>query len=409
MIEGLDILYFSADDWGCGLTTSQTHIAKTLARKNRILYVNSLGLRKPQVSSKDIGRIFTKLSKFFKGIEPVQENIWVFTPIVLPFHDLKPIQMINKYLLVFYIRFYLRRLKMQRPVFWSFLPNAVHLLGKFKERQRIYYCVDEYSQFEGVPKEAILKQEQQMLQQSDFVFTTATALYQSKRKHNPATYYIPHGVDVAHFGQAREESLPIPADLAALPRPIIGFYGLIESWIDLELLTFLARNKPDWSLVLIGDSNVDPGELARLKNVHFLGRRRYDELPACNKAFDVAIIPFVLNELTRNVNPIKLREYLAAGSPVVATRLPEIEQYHSIVYLADSHPEFLEKIERALTEHGPVPLAQRLAVVEKESWQSRLEQISEIIQPGGSTAVTSRANSINESPASAAKFHPTSR
>lgn len=384
MIKGFDILYFSADDWGCGLTTSQTHISKTLATKNRILYVNSLGLRKPQVSSKDINRIFSKLTKFFKGIDSVQENIWVFTPIVLPFHDLKPIQLINKFLLVFYIRFYLRRLKMQRPILWSFLPNAVHLLGKFNERLRIYYCVDEYAQFEGVPREAIQKQEAQILRQSDFVFTTSTALYESKRGKNPATYYIPHGVDVSHFTRAREQSLPLPTDLVNIPRPIIGFYGLIESWVDVELLAFLARNKPDCSLVLIGDSNVEKGELAHLKNVFFLGRRSYGELPAYNKAFDVAIIPFVLNELTRNVNPIKLREYLAAGTPVVATRLPEIEKYQSIVYLADSHAEFLEKIELALHEQGPVPLAQRLAVVEKESWQSRLEQISEIIQQDGS-------------------------
>ena len=270
---------------------------------------------------------------------------------------------------------------MKRPVFWSFLPNAVHLLGKFNERKRIYYCVDEYAQFEGVPKEAILAQEREIIRKSDFIFTTATELYQNKRKGNPSTFYIPHGVDVEHFGKALEPSLEIPADLAEIPHPIIGFYGLIESWVDLKLLAFLARKKPKWSLVLIGDSNIEKGELAKLKNVHFLGRRGYEELPAYNKAFDVAIIPFIQNELTLNVNPIKLREYLAAGSPVVASRLPEIVKYQSIIYIADEQQDFLEKVELALEEQGPLPLTERLAVIEKESWQSRLEKISEIIQP----------------------------
>ncbi|MBN1348688.1 hypothetical protein JXJ21_04700, partial [candidate division KSB1 bacterium] len=139
MIEGQDILYFSADDWDCGITTSQTHIATTLAEKNRILYINSIGLRKPTVSATDVGRAYKKLKKFFQGIQKVRENIWVFTPIVIPFHQSKIFQKINKLLMVLYINLYRRKLKMKQPIFWTFLPNLVDLIGKFNESKVIYY------------------------------------------------------------------------------------------------------------------------------------------------------------------------------------------------------------------------------------------------------------------------------
>lgn len=382
MIQGYDVLYFSADDWGCGLTTSQTHIAMALAQKNRVFYINSLGLRKPQVSTGDVGRIYTKLSKFFRGAQHVAKNIWVLTPAVLPFHDSAIVQKINSVLLTRYIQYYILKFDMKRLIFWSFLPNTVNLVGKFNATKSIYYCVDEYSQFEGVPAAAIRQQERQIIKQVDFVFVTAKTLYESKQAGNPNTFYMPHGVDLSHFNQALESNLSIPDDIRKIPAPIIGFYGLIESWLDFELITFLARKRPGWSFVFIGESKVETRRFNHIKNIHFLGKKSYDELPAYNKAFNVAIIPFILNELTRNVNPIKLREYLAAGSPVVSSRLPEIERYQKAVYIADNKQDFLRKLEVAVAEQGPISRKERLDFVKNESWQSRLEQISEIIQSG---------------------------
>ncbi|MBN2089696.1 glycosyltransferase [candidate division KSB1 bacterium] len=384
MIEGQDILYFSADDWGCGLSTSQTHLARILSKKNRILYINSLGLRKPKVNKSDMKRMVSKFSRFTKGIEQAAENIWIFTPIVIPFHDSDLYQAINKKLLVSYINFYLKKLKMKNPIFWSYLPNTVNLVGKFNESRVIYYCVDEYIAFDGVPKAAIQKQEEELIRKADFIFTTSTGLYESKRIYNPAkTFHSPHGVDITHFKQALDANLPVPEDVRHIPHPIIGFYGLIDNWVNLELIAKAAEARPDWSFLLIGNVKTDITRLNALKNIHFLGRKPYEELPRYNKIFDVALLPYILNELTKNMNHIKLREYLAAGTPIVATRSPEVVQFQDVLYVVDEAADFIEKIELALKEKGPIPYQQRMQFIEHESWENRVEKISEIIMQGG--------------------------
>lgn len=384
MIEGQDILYFSADDWGCGLATSQTHLARILSKKNRILYINSLGLRKPKVNKNDVKRMFSKFSRFTKGIEQVAENIWVFTPIIIPFHDSELYQEINKKLLVGYINFYLKKLKMKNPLFWAYLPNTVHLIGKFNESKVIYYCVDEYVAFDGVPREAIHKQEEEIIKKADFIFATSNGLFESKRIYNPSkTFYSPHGVDITHFKQALNPNLPVPEDARHIPHPIIGFYGLIDNWVNIDLIATAAEARPDWSFLLIGNVKTDITRLNQLKNVYILGRKPYEELPRYNKIFDVALLPYILNELTKNMNHIKLREYLAAGTPVVATRSPEVVQFQDVMYVVDGATDFIEKIELALKEKGPVPYPQRLQFIEHESWENRVEKISEIIMQGG--------------------------
>ncbi|MBN1349994.1 glycosyltransferase, partial [candidate division KSB1 bacterium] len=242
-----------------------------------------------------------------------------------------------------------------------------------------YYCVDEYSEFEGVPADAIRELEQRIVRKADFVFVTSKALLEKKRNGNPQTHYIPHGVHIEHFNQALAPQTTVPSDIADIPHPIIGFYGLIESWLDLDMVQFLVESRPQWSFVFIGNSKVDLSQLQKYKNLHFLGRRNYQDLPGYNKAFDVAIIPFLRNELTRNVNPIKLREYLAAGSAVVTTYMPEIEQYKDIIGIADSPQDFLEETEAMLKKNSESDVRKRLQAVQAESWQARMEQLSKII------------------------------
>jgi glycosyltransferase involved in cell wall biosynthesis len=379
MLAGENILYFSADDWGCGLSTSQTHIARVLARNNRILYINSIGLRKPGIKKHDFKKIANKLAKFSKGVTQVADNIWVFTPIVLPFYNYECCNRINTRLMITLIRYHLKKLNMKNPIFWSFLPNTVRLIGKLNESKVVYYCVDEYSAFDGVPSAAIQQQEQKFIRKSDVVFTTSLKLYESKRQGNPRTYYCPHGVDLAHFKKAMTDDLQIPADIDKISHPIIGFYGLVESWIDVEMIARVAQLKPEWSFVFIGDVRIDIERFQSMSNMHFLGQKRYEDLPAYNKAFDVAIMPFVKSELTKNVNPIKLREYLAAGTSVVASILPELNSFRDVIYLYENQHDFISMVELALKEKGPIPMEERLQFIAKDSWEQRLEDISKII------------------------------
>ena len=379
MIKDRDIIYFSADDWGCGLITSQTHIAKVLSKNNRILYINSIGLRRPSISTHDAKKIVTKLKKCLAGINQVEKNVYVVTPLVIPFHQYSFVRQINRKLLLGTIKHFMKKLGFRRPILWTYLPNTGDFVKLLKEEQSLYYCVDEFSEFEGVPAKEIREMEEKLMNKTDYVFCTSRELFNKKSKYNRNSFYMPHGVDIDHFTQALDEKTKIPDDIMLIPRPRIGFYGGIEEWVDLELLKQTAEKHPDWHLVLIGREKVNTSKLANLRNVHLLGHRPYELLPAYSKGFDVSLIPFVINELTRNVNPIKLREYLAAGNPVVSTYLPELEEYKDIIVLASNYDEFIGGIETALRDNSSSSREKRIQRVKSESWESRVEQVSNII------------------------------
>ena len=205
-------------------------------------------------------------------------------------------------------------------------------------------------------------------------------LQEAKKNWNPNTVLIPHGVEFKHFNQAVTADLPCPTDLQNIPSPRLGFFGLIRDWVDIGLLAQIARKRKDWHFVIIGDadSTVDLSRYRTLANIHFLGRKPYTELPAYCRHFDVGLIPFKVNDLTYAVNPIKLREYLSAGLPVVSTPMPEVKLYESLVEIAGSPAEFEQAIENSL-QTTPAERTARLNAMAKETWQVKLEKINEAL------------------------------
>jgi glycosyltransferase involved in cell wall biosynthesis len=211
------------------------------------------------------------------------------------------------------------------------------------------------------------------MEKADLVVVSADKLFQSKRHVNPRTVLIRHGVDFDHFRQALDPQLEVPPDLASLQRPVIGYFGLMSGdWFDLELMVEVASHFKQCSFVLLGKVTMDLSALTALKNVHVLGRKPYASLPAYAKGFDVAIIPFPINDLTLSANPLKAREYLAAGLPVVSTAIPEVEVLGTC-RMARDPGEFIEQIEAALHDPGPKP--ERSESIRHESWSSRLEEL----------------------------------
>jgi Glycosyl transferases group 1 len=188
----------------------------------------------------------------------------------------------------------------------------------------VYYCTDEWSSFSFVDGKKVGEMVKSLATRADVVFATSRPLVEKLSRFNPEVHLASHGVKYEMFALALEDSTALPSDLAALPRPRLGFYGLIEEWLDLELIGYLATRHPEWNIALIGKTCVDTSSLDRLPNVHFLGRKPHSELPAYCKGLDVALIPHKVNELTRHMNPIKLREYLSAGLQIVSTDLPEM-------------------------------------------------------------------------------------
>jgi len=369
-LVGKDVICF-CHDWS-GDPLSKTHLMRLVARDNRVLWVNSIGLRGPSASKSDIGRIFKKLAAVASPIREVETNLFVLSPLSIPAYGQPLLRDINRRLLRFQVKRAMRRLGFSRPINYVFLPSAGLIAGTLDEELVIYHCVDEYTAFSGMPSQALAGIEEQLVRRANLVIVSADLLYRSKSRFNPHTVLVRHGVDFEHFRRALDPSLLVPEDIAHLPRPIIGFFGLIADWVDLDLLVRVAKQFSQGSLVLLGKAITDVSRLECLPNVHLLGRKPYASLPAYCKGFDVALMPFRINELTLNANPLKVREYLAAGLQVVSTAIPEVEVL-GLCRIGSDHDGFVQEVKLALADPGT--RVERSETVRSESWEARLEDI----------------------------------
>lgn len=378
MLSGENIICF-AKDWSED-PTSNNHVMRLLARDNKVLWLNSLAMRTPKLSSgKDLNKIARKLKSFTKGIKQVDDNLYVYTPIVLPFPYSGVATRVNQEILKTTIRLLRLKLGMDRFQLWTFLPTSSVYVGNLGEYLSVYYCTDEFSKFSYLNEARIPQMEREMLQKVDVMFATAHSLLERKRVHNPEAHLASHGVDYAHFSKALDPETKIPDDVAHISQPMLGFFGLIHDWIDIELFAYIAEKHPDWDVVVIGQANTDVSMLERIPNVHLLGRKPYAELPGYCKAFSVGLIPFAINELTEHVNPIKLREYLSAGLPVVSTPLPEVKHYSDICSVTETKEQFLAACEVAVAEDSPEIRQRRCEAMARETWEQKVSELGDHI------------------------------
>ncbi len=369
VLRGRDIVCFS-NDWG-GDPLSKTHIMRILARDNRVLWVNSLGNRPARPSGRDLRRILAKLFSAARGLREVERNIHVLAPLYFPAYGTPTIDAANRWALRRQVLGAMRRLGMARPITWAFLPSAAAVAGTLGESLVIYHVVDAFSSFSDASSH-VDAMERKLVASADLVITSSEPLLRAKAPLNPRTVLVRHGVDFAHFTRALDPETRVPADLLRLPRPVVGFFGLVADWIDLELVREVADAYPRTSVVLIGKAVTSLRPLARSRNVHLLGRKRYIDLPAYCRGFDVAITPFRLNDLGLSASPLKAREYLAAGLPNVCTDLPELRAIPGCV-VARTRGEFVQRVGEALRSGGPS--RERSELMRAESWEARVEEI----------------------------------
>ncbi len=378
MIEGKTILCFASGY--DAPPTSKHHVMHLLAERNTVLWINYHASRKPSASASDMGYVAQKLREVFRGVQNPRKNLYVLTPLVLPLPGAGFAKRINRMLLKRQIRKVLRKISGGALQIWSFAPDVGYLIDAFAPEKVVYYCVDDFANFTGYDAQQVLRDERELAEKSDLVVTTSQQLQDSKAGLNPNTICVPHGVDYDHFAMACTETVQIPDDLKEIANPRVGFFGLIRDWVDLDLLAEVARKRSDWNIVLLGDSDIDLAPYREIPNMHFLGNRPYAELPNYCAGFDVGVIPFVLNELTAAVNPIKLREYLAAGLEVVSTPLPEVQKYSPPVRIAATADEFVKMIAAALAA-DPQIAKQYADNMKNEKWESKLEKISHSLNP----------------------------
>jgi len=372
MIEGRTILCFASGY--DAPPTSKHHVMHLLAERNVVLWINYHASRTPSASGSDLSCAARKLAQVAGGLRRQRRNLYTLTPLVAPLPSSQTARRLNRGLLVAQIRRALAKVRRGPLQVWSFTPDIAYLLDAFSAEKVLYYCVDDFASFTGYDREQVLRDEADLCRRADLVVTTSHALQKAKKPLNPNTILVPHGVDYEHFSKAVTNSLPVPEDMRDIPHPILGFFGLIRDWVDLDLLAEVAKHRPDWHIVLLGDSTVDLAPYRDIPNMHFLGRRPYASLPAYCRCFDVGLIPFKINELTKSVNPIKLREYLAAGLPVVSTPLPEVAAHEGLVHLADGPNAFAAAIDAALTGGATAHPGHSHAMA-AETWPQKVEKV----------------------------------
>ncbi len=375
MLRDQQIVYIG-NDWFADNRTSSHQIARLLAQHNRMLYVEAAGQRAPTASKRDLSKIVAKLKKVWANPVRVEPNVHVYSPVIVPFHGSALARRINRFVLGASLRRACRKVGFEKPILWIILPHYSSIVETVPHSGIVYYVVDEYSAMPGVDPARIREMEHLVLEHADVVFAISEPLVATKGRVNAHTYFSPHGVETAHFGRAYHEALPTPRAMEGIPRPVVGFFGLIEDWLDFDLLQYLAESRPQYSFVMVGRVARDIGRFAHLKNIFFLGKQSYEQIPSFLRAFDVCHIPFQLNDVILHSSPLKLKEYLAGGKPVVSVAIDEVKKLDGLVYVADDFAGYLAAIDRALAEDTPARAAERVRAMESESWQSKVETIS---------------------------------
>jgi glycosyltransferase involved in cell wall biosynthesis len=306
-------------------------------------------------------------------VREVEPNIWVQSPLAIPAWGAPGIRALNRELLRLQVVGAMRRLGFQRVINWIFTTTAGVVAGALGEEMVVYYCVDAFTAFSDAGTRSLIELEDELLARADLVVVSSERLLETKRRKSARAVLLRHGVDHGHFRAALDPATEVPAEIACLPRPVLGYFGLMAAdWIDVDLLAHVAGRFATGSIVLIGKVTADLSKLSRLPNVVVLGRRPYASLPAYAKGFDVALLPFPISEVTLSSNPLKAREYLAAGLPVVSTRIPEVEALGRC-RIADDKEGFVRAVEEALRDPGP--RIERSDCMKDESWEARVEEL----------------------------------
>lgn len=274
--------------------------------------------------------------------------------------------------------------QIQAPIFWYYTPMAVPFTGHLSSSAIVYDCMDELSAFKGAHPQ-LQAREARLFNLADLVFTGGRSLYEAKQHQHSDVHAFPSSIDAAHFAQARN-LIEEPPDQADIPHPRLGFYGVIDERMDLDLLDGIAQARPDWHLVIIGPVvKIDPTMLPNHPNIHYLGSKSYQELPSYLAGWDVALLPFARNESTRFISPTKTPEYLAAGKPVVSTSIRDVVRPYGeekLVHIADTVPEFVAAIEKALDQNltNSEWLSRVDAYLSQTSWDLTWQAMNDLIE-----------------------------
>jgi len=385
MTRKSDILCISTIDWDFIWQGHQEIMSRLAADGHRVLFIENTGVRKFRVS--DLPRMRSRLRNWWRGTKGFRQqhpNLFIHSPIVLPLPYSRMAGWVNRQIVQRSLTRWMRAARFTRPVVWTFLPTplAHDIIDGVDPAVTIYYCIDDLAS-SSADARRIVGSEERLFREADLVFVTSEKLRQRAARYSQRVHLFPFGVNLESFRKVRASDAGLPDDLAALKRPVAGYVGGLHQWVDQDLLAAVAQRLPDVTFALVGPPQVDVSKLERLPNVRLFGQRAHADVPRYVKGFDVGLVPYRIAEYTANVYPTKLNEYLAMGTPVVATDLAEIRRFNAehgpTVRIAADADAFAAAIRESLQPSTSSDVARRIEVAESNGWEERLRKMSALI------------------------------
>jgi glycosyltransferase involved in cell wall biosynthesis len=375
-----DVLCFGGGDWWYhNRAHLDMQLMRRFAQKTTVLYVNSVVVQKPLLNKKSdfVKKFIRKAKSIMKGLKQSGEGFWVYSPFTLPVHHISVARSLNELLLRAQVNNIIRKLEIRDPIIWVTCPGACDTSIRLKRSKLIFQRTDRWEEFPNVDSDTIKRYDRKLKANADITIFVSSLLYEEERNECRKAFYLDHGVDYEMFAYAHENG-KIPQDIANIRKPIVGFFGGIDDHTsDIHFIENVIDLLPEVSFVFVGKASVDCRGLLARRNVWMLGQKPYRQITHYVKCFDVTIMPWRQNRWIEACNPVKLKEYLALGKPIVSTPFAELQKYQDVVYEAKGPKEFAECIKKGLAENNAEWVAARRDKVKHASWESKAELILE--------------------------------
>ena len=383
----LDVLCFGGEDWWYhNRAHVDMQLMRRMATRGTTLYVNSLVMQKPRLQE---GRLFVqklirKVRSISSGLRPSDAGFWVYSPFSFPVHHIKGACELNVALLQGQLELVMRKLGQKRPLIWVACPPACPTALRLRKGALVYQRTDRFEEFPGVDSQLVAGYDTTMKREADLTLFVNQTLYEEEQDQCRRAIYLDHGVDFETFSQA-EQDKTIPKDIADLSGPIVGFFGgIAPHTTDMKLIREVVDQLPDLPFVFVGSTPPEfDADMSTRPNVRLVGKKDYEEIPHYGKRFSVAIMPWNKNRWIAACNPIKLKEYLALGKPIVSTPFRELCNYDGLVYTAQDSRQFADQIRRALREDSPEKIAARRNRVREHAWDKKAQTLVECLESSG--------------------------
>ncbi|UCD51006.1 MAG: glycosyltransferase [Phycisphaerales bacterium] len=373
--HGVDgVICFGSQDWWYH---NRGHIDMQLMRRYAqsvtTIYVNSIVMQKPKLGAKSdfMAKVARKAKSILNGLKATDVGFWAYSPFSMPVHHIDWLRPLNRACLNGQLKLVLHKLGVKHPIVWVACPAACEVALKMKKAALVYQRTDRFEEFPNVEREVIKRYDTTMKAAADLTLFVNRPLFDEEQHECKQALYLDHGVDYDLFAGAAEDPT-VPEDIVDIPKPIIGFHGSFgKHTTDFGLIRKVAELVPEYMFVFVGPKVPECESLETTRNIKMLGQRDYEVIPHYAKHFDVTIMPWCQNRWIEACNPIKLKECLALGKPIVSTPFPELQKYRELVYQAATPEAFAEAIRTALAEDNAERISARRKAVESASWDRK--------------------------------------